>query len=290
MEAVDNQKASLLSLATYWAVFTALTLIAAKLGAWFITGSLTILASLIDSIMDAATSFINFFAVRYSLKSADDEHQFGHGKAEALSGLVQASFIAGSALLLIINTTGRIKNPQPLTKLGAGISIMVFSIILTFVLIIVQRHVIKKTQSTAIKADSLHYLTDLLTNLCTIGALILVSMGIEIIDSVFALGIAFYILYSSYQIGYESCQLLMDRQLPPEIQKEIQKIVLANENVLGIHDLRTRKSGLTMIFILHLDLEGNLSLNKAHSVAKDVESELKKRFPDADITIHQDPV
>lgn len=286
----EHSAAPLLRLATYASVTTAAVLIAAKFAAWFMTGSLSVLASLVDSFMDAAASLVNLLAVRYSLKSPDRDHRFGHGKAEQLAGLGQASFIAGSALLLLIHTFERLVKPQPLTDINIGIGVMAFSILLTLILLAVQRHVIKKTQSTAIKADSLHYATDLLTNTGTIIALILASLGFPGADPIIAVGIALFILYSAWRIGYEAAQLLMDRQLSRETEQAIREIALDHEKVLGLHDLRTRRSGMTMIIQMHLELDDRLPLAEAHAAAKEVELRIREQFPEADITIHQDPI
>ena len=142
-------------------VLTALMLIAAKTVAWLLTGSVSLLASLVDSVMDSLASLINFFAIRYSLVPADDEHRFGHGKAEALAGLGQAVFIAASSLFLIHQSVLKLLEPSPIEQSGVGIAVMVFSIVLTFGLLLIQKYVVRETGSTAIEADSLHYLSDL---------------------------------------------------------------------------------------------------------------------------------
>ncbi|MBU3982751.1 MAG: cation diffusion facilitator family transporter [Proteobacteria bacterium] len=243
-ETPSHKTGRLLKRATYASVATALLLVGSKFGAWLATGSLSILASLIDSLMDVMASFINLMAIRYSLNPADDDHSFGHGKAEALAGLAQASFIAGSALILFMHGIERLKTPVPIQSLGLGLGIMVFSILATLILIAFQRYVIKQTNSTAIRADSLHYATDLLTNVCTIIALLLTrfSWG-QIMDPIFSMIIALIIFRSAWQIGSEAVQLLMDHQLPREQRELIQQIVHSHQQVLGMHDLRTRQSG-----------------------------------------------
>lgn len=280
----------LLRRGTYASVATAAVLIVAKLVAWHLTGSLAIMASLVDSLMDGLASLVNLMAVRLSLNPADDEHSFGHGKVEALAGIGQASFIVGSALILILHGLERLSAPIPLESLDVGIGIMVFSIVVTILLLGYQRYVIRKTGSTAIKADALHYLTDLLTNTTTIVALILARMGWPMMDAVLSLFIAVVIIKSAWDIGWEATQLLMDRQLPEEVRELITRIVLQHDGVINMHDLRTRQSGLVPIIQLHVDLRADLTLYKAHSIAKDVEHSILGRFPNADITIHQDPV
>jgi ferrous-iron efflux pump FieF len=280
----------LLRMATYASSSTAILLIGVKAVAWFKTGSLSIMASLVDSLMDAAASLLNLVAIRYSLKSADADHQFGHGKAESLAGLGQASFIAGSAIFLLIHAAERLSNPHPLNDLKLGIGVMCFAIAATLILLAVQGYVIKRTNSTAIRADALHYKTDLLTNISTIAALFFVASGWPILDPLCATGIGIYILYSAWHIGQEAMQTLMDRELPNETRQAICNIGLSHKTVLGVHDLRTRQSGLTIVIQLHLDLDEKLPLTEAHKVAKEVENKIIAIFPTADVIIHQDPV
>ncbi len=285
----SDQAGHLLRLATYASVGTALLLIAGKLVAALLTGSVSVLASLIDSMMDVAASIINLLAVHYSLQPPDREHRFGHGKAEPLAGLVQAAFIAGSALFLILHAVDRLLHPQPLNDALIGVGVLLFSILATALLLLFQHHVIRRTQSTAIRADALHYATDLLTNGATIVALGLAMLGWPMVDPLFAIGIAVYILYSAGHIGYESIQLLMDRELPPEVHARIREIVRSHDLVRGVHDVRTRRSGQTYFIQLHLMLDDQMPLVEAHRVADEVEAALMSVYPNADILIHQDP-
>ena len=286
---IPGETGNLLRLATYASTATAVVLIGVKCVAWFMTGSLSVMASLVDSLMDAAASLINLLAVRYSLKSADEDHQFGHGKAESLAGLGQACFIAGSAIFLLMHAAERLNHPQPLQEVNVGLWVMVFAIGATLVLLAFQGYVIKQTNSSAIRADALHYKTDLLTNTAAIGALFFVASGWPLLDPLVALAIAGYILYSAWQIGQEAMQVLMDHELPKETRQRICDIVLAHGTVLGLHDLRTRQSGQTMLVQLHLDLDQGLPLVEAHRVAKEVEYAIVTAFPRADVIIHQDP-
>ena len=283
------QNARLLRLATYASVATASVLIAGKLAAALLTGSISVLASLVDSMMDVAASIINLLAVHYSLQPPDRDHRFGHGKAEPLAGLVQAAFIAGSAVFLIFNAVDRLMHPKPLTGEWIGIGVLLFAIVATLLLLAFQHHVIRRTQSTAIRADALHYATDLLTNGATILALGLTMLGWPLTDPVFAIGIALYIVYSASQIGYESIQLLMDHELPPEVHARIKEIARAYPEARGVHDLRTRRSGQTYFVQLHLMLDDQMTLVEAHRVADEVEAAIKAEFPNADVLIHEDP-
>ena len=290
MKASPDHAATLLKRATYASVAVAVTLIGGKMAAWLITGSLSVMASLVDSLMDAAASTINLVAVRFSLMEADDEHRFGHGKAEFLAGLAQASFIAGSAFFLIVHAVERLRNPSPIKDTAMGITVMGVAIILTLLLLAYQHHVIRQTNSTAIRADALHYATDVLTNIGTIIALFLAAWGWPGLDPVFAIVIALYILYSAGKIGYEAAHLLMDRELSPEIRDEILRIAREPSPVKGVHDIRTRQSGQTIMIQLHLELEDQIPLIRAHGIAQAVEKEILRKWPGADVIIHQDPV
>jgi len=288
--AVPAGNAHLLRLATYASVATAVMLLVAKGVAWRMTGSLSVLASVVDSLMDAAASAINLVAVAYSLRAADNEHKFGHGKAESLAGLAQSAFIVASALFLIAQAVSRITTPQPLADLRVGFAVMGFALLLTLLLLLFQRHVITRTGSTAIQADSLHYRSDLLTNLATVVALFLSAQGWPLADPLLALAIATYILYSAWDIAYEAAQHLMDRELTNDIQQTICDIALAHPEVRGVHEVRTRQSGQIKIIQLHLDLDDQMPLVAAHAIAKEVEYQIAAALPGADITIHQDPV
>ena len=284
------ERGRLLKLASVSSVITAIFLIIAKLAAWMVTGSVGLLASLVDSVMDSIASLINLFAIRYSLQPADDKHRFGHGKAEPLAGLAQAAFIAGSAVFLTFHAIDRLRFGQQIEQVGIGIGVMILAIVMTVGLLLIQRYVIAKTNSTAIRADSLHYLTDLLTNVSILLALYLSTLGWSWADPVFAIGVAIYIFYSAWQIGQEAFQQLMDRELPEDVLKRIEATALAPPEVTGIHELRTRQAGQTMFVQLHLELDEEMSLKQAHAIADEVEAEIMSFLPGSEVIIHQDPV
>jgi ferrous-iron efflux pump FieF len=289
----DNQqsmsRASLLKLASVASVIVASFLIVAKLVAWYLTGSVSLLASLVDSVMDSIASLINLFAIRYSLQPADEEHRFGHGKAEPLAGLAQAAFIAGSAIFLIFHAIDRLRFSHQIEQVGIGVGVMVLAIVLTVILLLIQRYVIQRTNSTAIRADSLHYKTDLLTNMSIILALYLSTLGWTWADPVFAIAVAIYIFYSAFQIGHEAFQQLMDRELPDETLKQIQAAAMRHPEVRGTHEMRTRQAGHSIFVQLHLELDECLSLKEAHRIADEVEKEIMGFLPGAEVIIHQDP-
>lgn len=284
-----EETAKLLQLATYASISVALMLIVAKLIAWGLSDSVSLLATLIDSVLDALASLINLIAVRHALTPADKEHRFGHGKAEALAGLSQSMFIAGSAGFLLLEAGRRFISPIAVEAVGIGMLVMVFSIFATLLLLGFQNHVIRKTNSTAIRADALHYRTDLLVNGSVILALWLSVQGWAGFDALFGCAIAIYILYSAWEIIVVSYDHLMDRELPDEQREEIAELVLQHRSTLGLHDLRSRHSGAMTFIQLHLELDDDLSLLEAHKISDEVEMSLSEAFPGSEIIIHIDP-
>ena len=284
------QAGRLLRLATAASVTTASVLIAVKLFAFLLTDSVSILSTLVDSLLDAGASLLSLFAVRHALVPADREHRFGHGKAEPLAALGQAAFIAGSAIFLVIEASQRFVSPRPVTHGDIGIAVMVFSILATLGLVSLQRYVIRRTGSLAIKADSLHYVGDILVNAAVIVALLATTqLGWRYIDPIFGVIIAAYILFNAWQIAKGALDMLMDRELPEQDRQKIRDLALAHPLVVGIHDLRTRASGPQIFIQAHIEMDGSLSLLKAHSVADEVEERLHEAFGGAEVILHQDP-
>lgn len=275
--------------ATRASVAVATCLLLLKIYAWLVTGSVGILAALVDSLLDLAASLINMFAVRYAMEPADDEHRFGHGKAESLAGLGQSIFIGSSAIFLLMYSLERIYNPELIESPETGSWVLAFSMMLTLVLVSYQRYVVNKTNSIAVKADSLHYAADLITNACILVGLALYHLGWLYSDPIIASLVGLYILRCAFDIGKEAVHLLMDHELPEEDIKEINRIATKREEIIEIHDLRTRQSGQTKFIQFHLVMDGNMTLDKAHKLTDEVHDEIKNAFPQADILIHQDP-
>jgi ferrous-iron efflux pump FieF len=287
---MSEDKARLMRLATYAATGTALLLIIVKLGAWAMTGSLALLSSLIDSLLDSGASLVNLFAVRQALQPADNDHRFGHGKAEPLAGLAQSAFVVGSAIFLLIEIGGRFFDPTPVVRGEIGIAVMIFSVLATIGLVSFQKYVVKQTGSVAVAADSLHYTGDVLINgSVIISILIGMNFNWPYADPLFAAAIALYLLKNAYEIALSSLNLLMDRELPTEEREKIIDIALDHPEVMGVHDLRTRSSGPQNFIQLHLVMDANLSLKDAHAVADLTENKIRAAFPYSEVIIHQDP-
>ena len=288
--ASKEEYSRLVNLAGRAAIVAASLLIIVKSLAWFMTDSSSVLAALTDSLMDVTTSVINLFAIKIALQPADDEHRFGHGKAESLAGLAQAAFISGSSILLMLNGISALINGNQMNSSNIGIAVMLFSVLVTVILVVFQTYVVKKTGSVAIKADSMHYRTDIVMNGAVLLALILAAMGWHWADGLFAIIVSLYILHGAWDIGTQSVDALMDKQLPKVDEELIIKTAYQIEDVRGVHDLRTRQSSNTKFIQLHLELDDDQSLFDAHAKADKLEMELEKHFPHADILIHLDPL
>ncbi|TLX60692.1 divalent metal cation transporter FieF [Stutzerimonas nosocomialis] len=286
---VDANLARLMRRATYAALATALFLAASKAVAWWLSGSVSLLAGLTDSLLDGAASMLNLLAVHYSLRPADEDHRYGHGKAEALAGLGQAAFIGVSAILVGVQGVDRLLHPQPIAAPGVGIAVMLLSLAATAALLAYQRHVVRLTGSTAIRADALHYRSDLLLNSSILLALVLAGLGWERLDAVFGIAIALYIFWSAIQIVREAGSVLMDTELPPPITEHMLELVTAVPGVLGCHDLRTRISGTRWFVQLHLVLPGDLTLTRAHALCDQAEAAIHDQYPSAEVLVHADP-
>ena len=277
-------------LATYASVGVAAVLITAKFAAWLETGSVALLSSLVDSLLDAAASLVNLLAVRHAMTPADREHRFGHGKAEPLAVLGQSAFIIGSAMLLLAEAVRRLISPAPIENPLAGIAVVVFSIILTIGLVFYQRHVVRRTGSIAISADELHYRSDLVLNLSVIAALVLGSIfHLPLLDPLFGAAIGIWIVYSAVRLARLSLFQLMDHELPDDEREKIREIAQSHPDVVAAHDLRTRVAGPTSFIQIHIEMDGAMSLIRAHEISDEVEAELRAAYPNAEVIIHQDP-
>ena len=281
--------ARLLKAVTTASVSTAVFLALMKLGVWWFSGSLSVLASFMDSLLDMAASLISLFAVRIALKPADEDHHFGHGKAEQLAALAQASFIAGSALYLIFYAAGSLREGSVPERTGMAVYAMIFSVIITLALVTFQSYVVARTKSPAIRADAAHYKADILVNIGVLVALLLSHHGWKTADPLMSIVIALIMLLSVKKIGWDAIQMLMDRALPEEELEALRKIVHNHPQVLGMHELRTRYSGNRPVIQFHLDMDGALSLQQAHEAGSDIKRDMLELMPEADIIFHIDP-
>jgi len=285
-----DAKARLMRMATLFSVAVAVIMVAVKLAAWILTGSVALLSTLVDSTLDGLASLVNFLAIRHALQPADQDHRFGHAKAEPLAGLAQSAFIVGSALFLMGEAAQRLFEPDPVNNPLFGIGVMVAAIIVTLALVMFQSFVVKRTGSLAISADYLHYSGDLMMNGAVIVSLLISSQfGITLADPLFAIGIALYLVWGAWKIGLKSYDQLMDKEFPDDQRHQIEEICLAQPGVRGVHDLRTRSAGVTDFIQVHITMDPDISLKQAHVLSDRVEEALRTAFPAADVMIHQDP-
>jgi ferrous-iron efflux pump FieF len=271
-------------------VSVSLFLVVIKTVAYFATGSVAVLAALADSGLDLFTAWLNWIAIRSSLTPADAEHRFGHGKAEPLAGLAQGAFIAASALFLVIQSIIRLISPAPIEHAGIALAVMAVSIVAAAGLVAYQRRVVARTGSIAIAADRMHYTADLVTNAGVIVAVALAGLlGWVRADPLIALAVAGFMVASATAVFRQSYDQLMDRELPDGDRARIKDIVMRHAEVRSLHDLKTRAAGIDTFIQVHIELDPAMSLMRAHQVSDEVEHDLCKAFPRAEVIIHQDP-
>jgi ferrous-iron efflux pump FieF len=288
---IDAEKAAK-SDAARLSVLAAAFLITIKTATGLLTGSISVWASLLDSAMDIFASIINFVAVRAAARPADEDHLYGHGKAESLAGLFQTVLIAASGFYLIREAIRRLVNPHPTKSEWLGIATMLIAMAVSIVLGARLKRVARETESPALRSDAQHYVTDIYTNMgALLALLIIVLTGWTIADPLISILIALYILWSALGVGRESLDVLMDRRLPPDIDEQVATIVsrYRDQGVLGFHDLRTRRSGSQKFIDLHLEVERDKRLEEAHEVTVRVLRAIEAEIPRSRVQIHTDP-
>jgi len=274
---------------TRLSVLTACFLVAIKLAAYVMSGSVAMLASMADSALDLAASLITFFAVRYAASPADAEHRYGHGKAEALAGLFQAVLVAFSAALILREAWLRLLDPQPVAAGGIALGVMVISTLVTVLLVRAQARAVARTGSLAVAGDRAHYLSDLGANLAVMAAIVLAVAGVGRADPLIAAGVALWLVWTALNIARKALENLMDRELPDADRAEIRALAGDDPRVLGVSQLRTRASGPFIHVQMHMQLDDALSLAEAHDVLSAAEARIAEAWPAADVIIHPEP-
>ena len=272
-------------------VLVAASLVMLKLWALGSTGSLSVAASLADSAMDMMVSLGGFMAILYAARPADDDHAFGHTSVEDLANLGQAIFILISAAAISFAALTRLFTtaPAPLTDQGRGLAVMVLSVALTIGLVLWQRRVARLTGNRVVRADSLHYMGDLLPNLGAIAALWASSrFGMNSLDSLIALAAAAMLVLGALRIGKIAWDALMDRRADPAVITGIAAIAVGWPGVRGYHDLKTRTAGSRIFVNLHIELDGGQSLAEAHAISAALRRAIMAAYPATDVIIHQD--
>ena len=276
--------------ATVAAVAIAGLMALAKLGAWYVTGAVTVLSSMVDSAVDVLASLVVLLAARHAVRPPDRQHRYGHGKAEALGALARSGFLGAAGLFVGLEGMDRLITPHPLQQPAIGIAVMALSIVLTAGLVVYQTYVLRRAPSLAIEADSANFKGDLVSATAVLVTLIVsAEAGIAWIDPAVGLCIAAYLIWAAASVGRRSIDMLMDRELPSADRARIVSIVQAHRDVHGLHDLRSRSTGNEQFIEFHMEIDGGLSVAEAHDITDAVEQALRAEYPRAEILIHQEP-
>jgi len=278
--------------ATLISTSVATLLVFVKLFIGLASGSVAVLASAIDSLLDTLVSLFNFFAIKKAEENPNEVYQYGKGKIQAIAAVIEGTVITISGLYIIYVAIEKLTHKSETQLLTPSIIAMIFSIVVTFLLVQYLLKVAKKTDNLVIKADALHYQTDLWSNAAVLVALGLVSLtGLDAIDAVFGLGIGVYIIYSAYEIIQEGIEILLDKSLDGDIVASIGEIISRHPEVTSYHWLKTRTDGTTNFVEFHMVLRPNMLLLEAHRIADEVEDKIflldtRKKWV---ITPHFDP-
>lgn len=288
MSHYSKEQLGLLKKAQYSSISIATLILTIKFYSWIETDSSSIFSSLVDSLLDLTSSLINFIALRLALMPPDHNHRFGHNKIEDLAVFGQSIFIALSGSFALYASAKHMYYNQTLTNPGSGIYAMIACSMLTIMLVLYQSFVIQKTRSHLIKADKVHYISDLLTNVVVISSLYLSDRYVAI-DSIFGIIIACYVIYSSYNLISSSLNNLIDTEFSDSERQKIVDIISGHPEVFGIHEMKTRYAGNKPFIQFHLEMDGKMTLEKAHHISDTIMIALLKEFTGAEIIIHQDP-
>ena len=286
------EHARLTSRAAAFSVAIAAILMVLKAWSWFDSSSVAMLSSLADSTLDLVASLFTFFAVRYAATPPDREHRYGHGKAEAFAGLIQAGLVAVSGALIALEAGRRFFEPITIPEASgfSSIGVMVISMALTTVLVAAQTSAIARTHSVATRADRMHYVGDVVANLVVIGGIAAGAFfKMPWADALAAIFVAVWLGWGAMKVAQESADHLLDRELPDADRARIQALAESDTRIAAVHDLRTRTSGPYVHIQFHADLDPNLSLEATHEIVVAAEDRIRAAFPTADIIVHPDP-
>jgi ferrous-iron efflux pump FieF len=285
-----TENSQLAKMAAIAAVGLSVALVLAKSWGWMVGGSVALLASLVDSVIDALISFTNYMAIRYAHRPADHDHRFGHGKAEGIAALAQAAFIAGSCVFVVLEALRLLQAPVAVGAVDFGIWVLVAASIATLILTRYQAYAARVSHSLAVEADAAHYTGDVAVNISVIISLLVGKyLGWLWFDPVVALLVACWLLYSARVIGMKAIDMLLDRELDDATRAHIFKIITDTQGVEGLHDLRTRRSGPQIMMSFDIEVNAALSMLAAHDIAHAVEKNLLTQYPHAEVMIHIDP-
>ena len=277
--------------ASAFAVVSALILSLAKFSVGLISGSMAVVASGLDSLLDVFMSAMNLYAIRKAAEPADEGHPYGHGKAESIAGTLQAVVIISTGGFIIYKAVAEFLERAPINYSALDLVVMGLSLIFSFVISTVLRRIGQRTGSNALKADALHYTSDLYSNSAAIAAIIFsYATGVLFFDSGFAVATGIIIIVSAIRIMKEGISGLMDASVPEAVEQEIQRIIEEMPfPYAGYHKLRTRLSGNRKYIDFHLLACRKLRIDEAHSLAHEIENRIKDKVAPADTVIHVEP-
>lgn len=271
-------------------ISVAVVLVVIKSWASWRTGSTAMLGSLADSALDLIASIATLTGVWIASMPADDDHRFGHGKAEALAAIFQVMLITLSAFGIAIRAITQLIGGAEVRGAEEGIAVSLLAILLTFALLGWQRYVMRRTRSLAIATDHLHYKSDLLLNLAVIAALVLDQYArIAGADALFGLAIAAWLAWGAWHAASEAVDHLMDKEWPDERREEFLAVVARQPELRGVHDLRTRRSGDKDFVQFHAAMDGTMTLREVHDIMDSIEARIEAEFPGVEVLIHPDP-
>lgn len=283
-------KKSLTRIASLVSLGVALTLVCIKVWAWLETGSIALLTSAADGLVDVLASMVTLVGVYYAQRPADRDHRFGHGKAEAIAAFVQAMLLAAAGVALGIESVSRLITPQALAAQGLGIIVIVASTLCASLLVSMQTRVVKYTQSTAIAADRAHYITDIAVNIAVLCALVLEhQFGWIRADASGALAISCYMVWNARGMIRSAMLQLLDRELDSADRHRITAAALSCPGVEGVHDLRTRNGGDRVFVELHVEVDGQLTVDAGHAICDNAEAAVRALFSAAEVSAHLEP-
>lgn len=272
-------------------ITTAVTLSLVKLVIGILSGSMAVLSSAIDSMMDILMSGVNFLAIRHAEQPADDEHAYGHGKFETMAALIQSLIIGGSGTWIILESIRRLFGNITPQRVADGLLILIISVIASFFISRYLVKVAKETDSSALMADSLHFAMDVYTNLAlAAGMLIIYLFDAVWLDPLLSIAVGLFILSEALKLARNALREVLDEQLPEDVRGKIEEIIqLHGGDMYNCHNLRTRKSGSQKIIDFHLTVCKNLTVEESHDITEALEEEIEDHINNSDITIHVEP-
>ncbi len=291
MKHIVKEKNNLMRITGIISVSVSVLFIIIKGIAFGLTDAISVLSSLFDSIQDFLTSGISLIAIRRATEPPDKNHRFGHGKAQAVGAMIQSFVIFAAGLILLKESIYRLFYPRPVMDVDEGIALMVFTLVVTILLVLLQRYTVMRTNALVVRADLAHYSGDIFMNVGVICALIGgTQYGWYWIDGTFGVFVACYLFISVYFVVRDSCGMLMDEEMPRAFRCDVRKIVMSFKEVRKMADLRTRLSGSWIFVQLCIRLNSNYSLKKVHAITEMIEKGIKKKYPEAQVLIHVEPM